>query len=158
MTLTTKKRFLTLWLKNICDMTDLFIDTDVIIDFLTDRKPFSREAAIILTLIEQKKLKGYVSSLTFSNLYYVLRKFESHNKIISKLDSLSKMVSILKVEEQTIKNALLSGFKDFEDSIQYFCATDNKRVDVIITRNTKDYKNSSIPVMTPGDFLKIVRH
>jgi predicted nucleic acid-binding protein len=139
-------------------MTDLFIDTDVIIDFLTDRKPFSREDAIILTLIEQKKLKGYVSSLTFSNLYYVLRKFESHNKIISKLDSLSKMVSILKVEEQTIKNALLSGFKDFEDSIQYFCATDNKRVDVIITRNTKDYKNSSIPVMTPGDFLKIVRH
>jgi predicted nucleic acid-binding protein len=139
-------------------MTDLFIDTDVIIDFLTDRKPFSREAAIILTLIEQKKLKGYVSSLTFSNLYYVLRKFESHNKIISKLDSLSKMVSILKVEEQTIKNALLSGFKDFEDSIQYFCATDNKRVDVIITRNTKDYKNSSIPVMTPGDFLKIVSH
>jgi predicted nucleic acid-binding protein len=139
-------------------MTDLFIDTDVIIDFLTDRKPFSREAAIILTLIEQKKLKGYVSSMTFSNLYYVLRKFESHNKIISKLDSLSKMVSILKVEEQTIKNALLSGFKDFEDSIQYFCATDNKRVDVIITRNTKDYKNSGIPVMTPGDFLKIVSH
>jgi predicted nucleic acid-binding protein len=137
-------------------MTDLFIDTDVIIDFLMDRKPFSRESAIILTLIEQKKLKGYVSSLTFSNLYYVLRRFESHNKVIPKLESLSKMVSILKVEEQTIKKALLSGFQDFEDSIQYFCATDNKRVDVIITRNTKDYKNSDIPVMTPGDFLKIV--
>jgi predicted nucleic acid-binding protein len=49
-------------------MTDLFIDPDVIIDFLADRKPFSREAAIIFTLIEQKKLKGYTSSLTFSNL------------------------------------------------------------------------------------------
>ena len=135
-------------------MTDLFIDTDVIIDFLIDRKPFSRESAIIFTLIEQKKLRGYASSLTFSNLYYVIRKFESHNKVISKLDSLSKMVSILKVEEQTIKNALQSGFPDFEDSIQYFCAIDNKKVDVIITRNTKDYKNSNIPVMTPGDFLK----
>jgi predicted nucleic acid-binding protein len=135
-------------------MTDLFIDTDVIIDFLIDRKPFSREAAIIFTLIEQKKLKGFSSSLTFSNLYYVLRKIESHNKVISKLDSLSKMVEILKVEEQTIKNALASGFPDFEDSIQYFSAVDSKKIDVIITRNIRDFKKSEIPVMTPGDFLK----
>jgi predicted nucleic acid-binding protein len=134
-------------------MTDLFIDPDVIIDFLADRKPFSREAAIIFTLIEQKKLKGYTSSLTFSNLYFILRKFESHNKVISKLNSLSKMLNILKVEELTIRNALASGFSDFEDSIQYFCAIDSKRSDVIITRNTKDYKNSEIPVMTPRDYL-----
>jgi predicted nucleic acid-binding protein len=135
-------------------MTDLFIDTDVIIDFLIDRKPYSREAAIIFTLIEQKKIKGYVSSLTFSNLYYVLRKFESHSKVISKLDSLSKMLTIVKVEEQTIKKALSSGFPDFEDSIQYFSAMDNRKIDVIITRNTKDYKKSDISVMTPGDYLK----
>jgi predicted nucleic acid-binding protein len=135
-------------------MRDLFIDTDVIIDFLIDRKPFSREAAIIFTLIEQKKLKGFSSSLTFSNLYYVLRKIESHNKVISKLDSLSKIVGILKVEELTIKNALASGFPDFEDSIQYFSAVDSKKIDVIITRNIKDFKKSEIPVMTPGDFLK----
>lgn len=135
-------------------MTDLFIDTDVIIDFLVDRKPFSREAAIIFTLIEQKKLKGYTSSLTFSNLYYVLRKVEAHNKVISKLDSLSKMLSILKVEEQTIIKALASGFSYFEDSIQYFSAKENRKIDAIITRNTKDFKNSEIPVMTPGDYLK----
>jgi predicted nucleic acid-binding protein len=135
-------------------MTDLFIDTNVIIDFLIDRKPHSREAAIIFTLIEEKKLKGYVSSLTFSNLYYVLRKFESHNKVLSKLEILSNMVTILKVERHTIKNALASGFPDFEDSIQYYCAIDNKKIDVIITRNTKDYKKSEIPVMTPGDYLK----
>jgi predicted nucleic acid-binding protein len=135
-------------------MTDLFIDTDVIIDFLIDRQPFSREAAIIFTLIEQKKLRGFSSSLTFSTLYYVLRKIESHNRVISKLDSLSKMVGILKVEEQTIKNALASGFPDFEDSVQYFSAVDSKKIDVIITRNIKDFKKSEIPVMTPGDFLK----
>jgi predicted nucleic acid-binding protein len=137
-------------------MTDLFIDTDVIIDFLIDRKPYSREAAIIFTLIEQKKLKGYASSLTFSNLYYVLRKLESHKKVISKLDSLSKILIILKVEEQTIRNALASGFPDFEDSIQYYCAIESKKIDTIITRNTKDYKNSEIPIMTPGDYLVTV--
>jgi predicted nucleic acid-binding protein len=137
-------------------MTDLFIDTDVIIDFLIDRKPHSREAAIIFTLIEQKKIKGYASSLTFSNLYYVLRKVESHNKVLTKLDSISRLVTILKVDQQTIKDAIASGFQDFEDSIQYYCARDYKKIDVLITRNTKDYKNSEIPVMTPADYLKTV--
>ena len=137
-------------------MNNLFIDTDVIIDFLIDRKPFSREAAIIFTLIEQNKLKGYASSLTFSNLYYVLRKFESHTKVILKLDSLSKLLAILKVDDRIIRNSISSGFPDLEDSIQYYCASDNKKIEVIITRNTKDYKNSDLPVMTPGDFLNTV--
>jgi len=137
-------------------MTDIFIDTDVIIDFLIDREPHSREAAIIFTLIEQKKLKGYVSSLTFSNLYYVLRKIESHNKVIAKLDSISRLLTILKVDQQTIKYAIASGFPDFEDSIQYNCALDYKKIDVLITRNIKDYKGSEIPLMTPADYLKMV--
>jgi len=137
-------------------MTDLFVDTDVIIDFLIDRKPHSRETAVIFTLAEQKKLKCFASSLTFGNLYYVLRKFESHNKVISKLESLSKILGILKVDEQTIKDALTSGFHDFEDSIQYFSALESKKIDVIITRNTKDYKKSDIPVLTPGEYLKTI--
>lgn len=137
-------------------MTDIFIDTDVIIDFLIDREPHSREAAIIFTLIEQKKLKGFVSSLTFSNLYYVLRKIESHNKVIAKLDSISRLLTILKVDQQTIKYAISSGFTDFEDSIQYYCAHDFRKIDVIITKNIKDYKGSDIPVMTPAEYLKMV--
>jgi len=135
-------------------MINLFIDTDIIVDFLIDRKPFSREAAIIFTLIDQKKLKGYVSSLTYSNLFYVLRKIEPQKKVISKLDSLSKLLTVLKVDDQNIRDAIDSGFPDFEDSIQYYCALDCKKVEAIITRNIKDYKNSSLPVMTPGDFLK----
>jgi predicted nucleic acid-binding protein len=137
-------------------MTDIFIDTDVIIDFLIDREPHSREAAIIFTLIEQKKLKGYVSSLTFSNLYYILRKIESHIKVIAKLDSISRLLTILKVDQQIIKFAIASGFPDFEDSIQYNCALDYKKIDVLITRNIKDYKGSQIPVMTPAVYLKMV--
>lgn len=131
-------------------MTNLFIDTDIIVDSLIDRKPFSREAAIIFTLIDQKKLKGYVSYLTFSNLFYVLRKIEPQKKVISKLDSLSKLLTVLKVDDQNIRDAIDSGFPDFEDSIQYYCALDCKKVEAIITRNTKDYKNSGLPVMTPG--------
>ncbi|MGB4293814.1 MAG: PIN domain-containing protein [Bacteroidales bacterium] len=59
-------------------MENVFIDTDVIVDFFTGKKPFSPEAVRIFSLIEQKKIKGYVSSLSFSNLYYVLRKLGTH--------------------------------------------------------------------------------
>lgn len=67
-------------------MENVFIDTDVIVDFITGKKPFSLEAAGICSLIVQKKIKGYVSSLSFSNLYYVPGKFGmhfDHIKIIS---------------------------------------------------------------------------
>jgi hypothetical protein len=65
-------------------------------------------------------------------------------------------LTILKVDQQTIKDSIASGFTDFEDSIQYNCALDYKKIDVIITRNTKDFKTSEIPVMTPADYLKTV--
>ncbi len=134
-------------------MENVFIDTDVIVDFLTDRKPFSLESAKIFSLIDQKKIKGCVSSLSFSNLYYVLRKFGTHKKVISSLQDLSELVDILKVDSDIVKSALTSDFKDFEDSIQYFTAQEQKKVDCIITRNIKDYKDSSLPVMTPETFL-----
>ena len=134
-------------------MENVFIDTDVIVDFLTDRKPFSLQSAKIFSLIDQKKIRGCISSLSFSNLYYVLRKFGTHKKVISSLQDLSEMVDILKVDSDIVKSALTSDFKDFEDSIQYFAAQEHKKIDFIITRNIKDYKDSSLPVMTPETFL-----
>ena len=135
-------------------MTDFFIDTDVIIDFIVDRQPFSREAARVFSLIEQKKVRGYTSALCYSNLYYVLSKYASHRKVIARLNELTEFVGILKVDEEIIKSALVSDFKDFEDAVQYYTAHNSKRIDVIITRNINDYKNASLPVMTPETFLK----
>ena len=134
-------------------MENVFIDTDVIVDFLTDRKPFSIDSAKIFSLIDQKKVKGCVSSLSFSNLYYVLRKFGTHKKVVNNLQELAELVDILRVDSGTIKSALAADFKDFEDSIQYFTAQDYKKIDCIITRNIKDYKDSYLPVMTPETFL-----
>lgn len=135
-------------------MIDLFIDTDVIIDFIIDRQPFSREAAQVFILIDQKKVKGYTSALCYSNLYYVLSKYASHKKGITMLNELSELVGILKVDDDIIKASLASDFKDFEDAIQYYTAQEYKKIDVIITRNIKDYKKSSLPVMTPETFMK----
>lgn len=135
-------------------MTDLFIDTDVIIDFIVDRQPFSEEAARVFTLVDQKKVKGYTSALCYSNLYYVLSRYAPHKKVISILNELSELLGILKVDQDIIKASLASEFKDFEDAIQYYTAQEYKKIDVIITRNIKDYKKSSLPVMTPETFMK----
>jgi len=133
---------------------NVFLDTDVIIDYITDRKPFSDNAEKVFALIENKKIKGHTSSLCFSNLYYLLRQQMTGAKVLGLLKDLASLLNILKVDEEGILKALNSNFKDFEDAIQYFTASDYKNIDLIVTRNTKDYKHSELPVMTPDTLLK----
>ena len=125
---------------------------------LTARQPFSKEASNLFTLFEKEQLKGYTTSLSFNNLYYVLRKYASHQKVISKLTELSELIGILNVDDSVIRRALSSKFKDFEDAVQCFTAQDHPLIDVIITRNIRDFKSSALPVMTAATFLKTHQH
>ncbi len=127
---------------------------DKILDFFLDREPLADPAASILGLAVDKDIKAYVSPLTFSNCYYILRKFGTHDKVIRKLTLLISIVSISKMTRETVIKALDSKFKDFEDALQYYSAEDYESIDVIITRNAKDYRNSNLSVMTPDGFLK----
>ncbi len=138
-------------------MTDAFIDTDVIIDYLTDRKPFSDSAEVIFSLIENRKIKGHTSALCFSNLYCLINQHLSRKMTISILKDLAGILNILKVDEDAVLNALESDFKDFEDALQYFSASDYKRIDLIVTRNVKDYRYSHLPVMTPDTLIKTLK-
>jgi len=135
-------------------MKHIFVDTNIILDVVTGRLPHSVEATSLFTLIEEEQIKSSASSLSFSKLYYVLRKFATHQKVVSKLKELSDLLHILSVDESTIKNALQSKFKDFEDAIQYYTALSDPKIDAIVTRNIKDYKESGLPVMSPETFLK----
>jgi len=139
-------------------MIHIFSDTDIILDVITGRMPFSVEASSLFTLIEEEQIKSSTSSLSFSNIYYVLRKYASHQRVVSRLKELSELLHILSVDDTIIKNALQSGFKDFEDAIQYQTALSNPDIELIVTRNIKDYKQAELPVMTPGTFLKTYLH
>lgn len=136
-------------------MKRVLIDTDVILDFFFDRKPFSDNAAKVLALCESKEITGYVTSVIISNTYYLLRQTARHKKVIEKLRQLISIVEVLSTNKEIIKTALTSDFKDFEDALQNYTAELNGNIDAIITRNTKDYKHSSLGVVTPGSFLKI---
>jgi predicted nucleic acid-binding protein len=135
-------------------MQKVFVDTDVIIDFLIDRKPFSEHAAIILSLSEYKKIQVCISVLTFANCYYILKKFSTHSKVISKLRQLAEIVEIVDVTKKVILDSLKSDFKDFEDSIQNEAAKKDIQIKVLITRNIKDFQYSDLSILSPDSFLK----
>ena len=136
-------------------MDNVLIDTDVILDFFFDRKPYSDDAIKLLSLCEEEIINGYYSPVIISNVYYILRRTAKHDYIIDKLTKLLSIISILEMDQTVVMNALNSEFKDFEDALQNYAAVKSSKIDTIITRNTKDYKKSEIGVMTPESYLKI---
>lgn len=137
-------------------MKRILIDTDVILDFFFDRKPFSDNAAKVLALCESKDITGHITSVIISNVYYLLRRNAKHEKVVDKLNQLISITEVLTTDKETILRALNSPFKDFEDALQNFSGEMIGDIDVIITRNTKDFKNSALGVMTPEIYLKVL--
>ena len=135
-------------------MNSILIDTDVILDFFFDRVPFSDDALSILNLCENKKIKGFITPVMLSNIYYILRKTAKHEKVIESLKNLMNIVDVLIIYRESVLEALHSNFKDLEDALQNYSAENQKEISIVITRNTKDYKTSTLSVMTPENYLK----
>ena len=91
-----------------------------------------------------------------SNVYYLLRKAAKHEKVIEKLKMLMSITQVLVIDKNVILQAMNSDFKDFEDALQNYSAELDKEIDLILTRNTKDFKNSALAVMTPDNYIKII--
>ncbi|CAN5258027.1 PIN domain nuclease [soil metagenome] len=133
-------------------MEKVLIDSDICLDSITARYPYSVNADKLLQAVEDGILTGVVSAESFSNIYYVLRKLSTHQEAIGLLKHLRKIFQIGTVTPEIIEKALSSGWRDFEDAIQHFCAAGEK-CDAIVTRNRSDYKKSSLPVYTPRECL-----
>jgi predicted nucleic acid-binding protein len=137
-------------------MKDVMIDTDVILDILFDRVPFSQNASEILSKCEDGEIKGFVTSITLRNIYYLLRKTATHSKVIESLRLLMSFLHVATTDKTAVINALNSDFKDFEYALQNFSVQNDDKIKVIITRNIKDYKASNLSVMTPDSYLKML--
>jgi predicted nucleic acid-binding protein len=135
-------------------MKKILIDTDVILDFFLDREPFSENAAKILSLCEKKEVEGFVTPVIISNVYYLLCQKAKQERVTDKLKNLLLIIDVLIIDKNSILIALNSDFKDFEDALQNYAAEINGKINLIITRNTKDYKKSELGVMNPEEFLK----
>lgn len=135
-------------------MTKVLIDSDVILDVYFDRMPFSEDAFKIISLCESERIKGFVTPLIISNVYYLLRKQSNHDKAIEELKKLLLIIDVIPMDKSTVIDALYSGFNDFEDALQNFSAVKSESINIIITRNVKDYKSSQLSIMSPTIFIK----
>jgi predicted nucleic acid-binding protein len=124
------------------------MDTNVAIDFLANRQPFSLEAAKLFDLAVKGHIKIYISAISYSNIYYILRQSLGNAQALYSLDGLAEMSEIADVTNDIIRQSLKTNFTDYEDAIQYQCALNIPEIDFIVTRNTKDFKKSILPVLT----------
>lgn len=130
----------------------VFVDTDIILDLFLKREPNLENARKVFQLGFSNKIKLFSSVTTFTNAYYILTKVTSNAKAKEKLAFLEKRLTTLETKHKNISQALTSRFSDFEDAVQHYTAMEHK-MDIIITRNIKDYKYSILPVKTTTEFL-----
>ncbi|MDH5366966.1 MAG: PIN domain-containing protein [Cyclobacteriaceae bacterium] len=134
-------------------MNRLLIDTNIVIDLLSKREKYYNEAADLFSRADKKELELTISSLTFANTNYILTKIKSAIEAREILRKFKVLVELLSLDDKITELALSDdNFPDFEDGLQYYSAIENK-IDIIITRNKKDFKYSKIPVLTAKEFL-----
>jgi predicted nucleic acid-binding protein len=137
-------------------MKSIFLDTNIVLDLLAHRVPFYSEAAKLFSLADKKKIKISISALCLADSNYILSKQLPVLEVRKVLRKFKVLVNVLPLDDKISDLALNSDFKDFEDAIQYFTAIENDQ-DLIITRNQQDFKESKIPVMTAGEFIKSIK-
>lgn len=136
-------------------MPKIFLDTNIIIDVIGNRQPFSLPAANVLNLACTGEAELYATALTFANALYVLRKSLGTADATQCLKQLSEIVRIASTTQAEVEQAFNSQNPDFEDALQYFAAVAVK-ADAIITRNPKHFKYAKIPVMDAEQCLKLL--
>lgn len=132
-------------------MDKVFVDTNVLLDFVLAREG-EQNALDIFQMGEDNHIELVVSFLTMANVAYVARKHRTREELFEYLEELSSLFNILPMDEEQYRKALSIVAPDFEDILQYMCAS-KAACDIIITNNTKHFSFSDIPVLTPSQFL-----
>ncbi len=134
-------------------MKKIFVDTNIIVDLIADRRPFSKFAIEIFSKAQDKKLKLYTSSHSIATTHYLLKNYIEEKELRNVLYNLLDYIQVIPVDLDVIKKGLKSKHKDFEDAIQMLCAYSIEKMDCIVTRNSNDFRDCEIPVLSPDEFV-----
>jgi len=137
-------------------MRNVFVDTNILIDLLADRPPFSKFAIEIFDLAERKQVRLFTSSHSFATTHYLLKKHIGEKELREILYSLLDFIDLISIDISIIKKSLLSNHKDVEDAIQIYAANSVPDVDFIVTRNLKDFKDAGITVLPPDEVIQFL--
>lgn len=136
-------------------MVSCFIDSDIILDHILDREPFSKDTGKILSLAENRKIKLFTSAIVLSNVFFLIRKSFGNKRSIQLIDQLLELIDVIPVGKREVISAIKGGFLDFEDGLQNAAAENKNIITTILTRNIKDYKQSNLSVVPPKEFLSM---
>ena len=131
----------------------VFVDSDVILDVGLAREPFLQASKLVLSLLENGRAVGHLSSNSITNIYYILRKAGGDSNARVFIGKLLKYMTVSPVGHSTILSALKSEFGDFEDAVQHESANESQ-CSAIVTRNLEHYKKSRIEVSAPSDYIR----
>lgn len=140
-------------LKRSMTYKNIFVDSDILLDLLLEREPFNRFSKLLFHENKSNQFKLHTSTLIFANIHYLIAKKFSRHVAKEQLKLLSGMIGILPFERDNLSSALNSDHVDFEDTVQFYIAQNNK-CDLIISRNIKHYKKFDLPVLTAEQFLR----
>lgn len=130
------------------------IDTCVIIDALQAREPFRKEAEKLFLLVANDRLEGYITAKAVTDIYYLThRNTHSDEQARKILASLLSLFAVLDTHGSDCQNALVSSLSDYEDAVMVETGK-RSHMECIVTRNTRDYSKSDIPVLTPTQLLR----
>lgn len=130
----------------------LLIDANILLDVLQNREPHVQASSVIWKLCETEKAKGYVSTLTFANLVYVMRRELVPKKIEDTLHALSLIFEFVDFSTSDLTRAAGLNWDDFEDAVQSVTA-ERVHADYIITRNVRDFAKSKVIAFTPSELI-----
>ena len=132
---------------------NLFLDTNILIDLIADRLPFSNWAYKIFEAQKSKKWKLYTTSNSILTAYYVTEKEIGKNKALKIIKILLNRLEIEPIEKSVLIDSMSLKFKDYEDAVLNQSATKLKKIDYLVTRNKKDFKNSELKVVSPEELF-----
>ncbi len=134
----------------------ILLDNDVVLDFLLERQPFYVKADEIFVRLQNKEFEIYISPITPINAFYTTRKEKGKDVAFKAVEGLIKLVEVCRISKSVLQNAFTLGFTDFEDAVQCASAT-AENLDAIVTRNLKDYKNATVKIYSPDEFLQVLQ-
>lgn len=130
----------------------LLIDANILLDVLANRQPYVKESELVWKLCETKQADGSISAITFANLIYVMRKHLDPEKIENMLEAIEMIFRIEDLTANDLRDAAACHWKNYEDAIQSVIAS-RINAEYIVTRNAKDYQQSSVPALPPREIL-----
>ena len=130
----------------------LLVDTNIILDVLLSRPEFVKDSSMIWKLCETEQAKGYLSTLTYTNMMYVMRKQLTPDQIEDVFRKLNLIFEFADFSPAVLERAVAMKWKDFEDAVQSATA-ESVHADYIVTRNLKDFMKSKVIAFTPAELL-----